>query len=143
MQICTVTVACAYNILIVFSLSFVLSLTSLSFTFHHWRAQLSFFHLINLACSSFHRPPRSKSSPSPTRSSRPSHRTSPLTTSIRFVGVRILRFWSNLVGEHGIVLVGVYFDESWRRLQSTFAVAAEEDQPSEPTEATRRERRDE
>ena len=133
-----VTVACAYNILIVFSLSSVLSLTSLSFTFHHWRTQLSFFHLISLACSSFHRPPRSKPSSSPIRSSRLSHRTSPSTTSIRFVDVRILRFWSDLAGEHGVVFIGVYFGESWRRLRSTFAVAAEEDQPSEPTEATRR-----
>ena len=138
MQICTVTIACAYNRLIVFSLSSVPCLTSLSFTFHHWCAQLSFFHLIRLACSSFRRPPRSKPSPSPTRSSRPSHRTSPSTTPIHFVGVRILRFWSDLVGEHGVVFVGIYFGESWRRLRSNFAVTAEEDQPSEPNEVTRR-----
>ena len=99
---------------------------------------LSFFHLISLAYFSFRQPPRSKPSPLPTRSSRPSHRTSPLTTSIHFVGVRILRFWSDFAGEHGVVFVSVYFGESWRRLRSTFAVAAEEDQPSEPTEATRR-----
>ena len=137
MQICTVTVACAYNILIVFSLSSVLSLTSLSFTFHHWRAQLSFFHLIGLACSSFRRPSRSKLSPSPTRSSRPSHRTSPSNMPIHFVGVRILRFWSDLAEEHGIIFASIYFGKSWRRLRSTFAVVAEKDQPSEPTEATR------
>ena len=58
---------------------------------------------------------------------------------ILFVGVGILRFWSDLAGEHGVIFVNVYFDESWRRLRSsTFAVTAEEDQPSEPTEATRR-----
>ena len=92
-QICTDTVACAYNLLIVFSLSSVLSLTSLSLSHFIIDAHtLSFFHLISLACSSFRRLPRSKPSPSPTRSSRPSHRTSPSTMLIRFVGVRILRF---------------------------------------------------
>ena len=38
------------------------------------RTALSFFHLISLACSSFRRSPRSKPSPSPTRSSKPSRR---------------------------------------------------------------------
>ena len=131
-----VTVACAYNILIVF-LSPLYWVSPLSIFHISSRTALSFFHLISLACSSFHRPPRSKPSSSPIRSSRLSHRTSPSTTSIRFVDVRILRFWSDLAGEHGVVFIGVYFGESWRRLRSTFAVAAEEDQPSEPTKATR------
>ena len=56
---------------------------------------------------------------------------------ILFVGVGILRFWSDLAREHGAVFVGVYFGESWRKLLSTFAVTTEEDQPSEPTKATR------
>ena len=138
-QICTDTVACAYNLLIVFFLSSVLSLTSFSLSHFIIDAHtLSFFHLISLACSSFRRPPRSKPSLSPTRSSRPSHRTSPSTMPIRFVGVRILRFWSDLAREHGVVFVNVYFGESWRRLRSTFAIAVEEDQLSKPTEATRR-----
>ena len=127
--ICTVTVACAYNILINFfspplcteSHLPLFHISSLTHT------ALSFFHLISLACSSFRRSLRSKPSPSPTRSSRPSHRTSPSTTPIHFVGVRILRFWSDLVGEHGVVFVGIYFGESWRRLRSNFAVTAEED----------------
>ena len=38
------------------------------------RTALSFFHLISLACSSFRRSSRSKPSPSPTRSSKPSRR---------------------------------------------------------------------
>ena len=62
-----------------FSLFSVITLTSLSFSFHQRlrRTALSFSHLIYLACSSFHRSLRSKSSPSPTRSSKPSRRTSP------------------------------------------------------------------
>ena len=62
-----------------FSLLSVITLTSLSFSFHQRlrRTALSFSHLIYLACSSFHRSLRSKSSPSPTRSSKPSRRTSP------------------------------------------------------------------
>ena len=58
-------------------------------------------------------------------------------SSILFVGVGILRFWSDLAKEHGVVFIGVDFDKSWRRLWSIFAAAVEEDQPSEPTEATR------
>ena len=132
-----VTVACAYNILIVF-LSPLYWVSPLSIFHISSRTALSFFHLISLACSSFRWSPRSKPSPSPTRSSKPSHRTSPLTTPILFVSVGILRFWLDLVGEHGVVFVGVYFGKSWRRLRSTFVVTAEEDQPSEPTEVTRR-----
>ena len=39
-------------------------------------------------------------------------------------GVWIQRFWSDLAGEHCIIVVGVDFDESRRRLRSTFTVAA-------------------
>nr|POF11273.1 hypothetical protein CFP56_59095 [Quercus suber] len=42
-------------------------------------------------------------------------------------GVWILRFWLDLVREHGIVSVGVDFGESRRRLRSTFATTVEED----------------
>ncbi|XP_030964726.1 uncharacterized protein LOC115985994 [Quercus lobata] len=39
-------------------------------------------------------------------------------------GVWILRFWSDLAKEHGVVIVDVNFDESWRGLRSTFTTAA-------------------
>ena len=58
-------------------------------------------------------------------------------SSILFVGVGILTFWSNLAEEHGVVFIGIDFGKSWRRLWSIFAATVEEDQPSEPTEATR------
>ena len=61
-HICTVTVACAHNILIIFFLSYLyLTLTSLSFS-HFIKdslrcTALSFSHLINLSSSSFRRSP--------------------------------------------------------------------------------------
>ena len=58
-------------------------------------------------------------------------------SSILFVDVGILRFWSDLTEEHGVVFIGVDFSKSWRRLWSIFAATVEEDQPSEPTKATR------
>ena len=83
MQIYTVTVACAYNILIILSLSslYWLSPPSLSHFIRLRRTALSFSHLINLACSSFCWSPRSKSSPLPTRSSKLSRQTSLLPTT--------------------------------------------------------------
>ena len=62
LQICIVTVSCAFNILIIFSLSSLyVTLTSLSFS-HFIRdslkcTSLSFSHLINISSSSFRRSP--------------------------------------------------------------------------------------
>ena len=36
-------------------------------------------------------------------------------------------FWSDLAGEHGVVIVDFDFNESWRSLRSTFVAIAEED----------------
>jgi len=61
-HICTVTVACAHNILIIFFLS-SLYLTLISLSFSHFikdslrHTTLSFSHLINLFSSSFRRSP--------------------------------------------------------------------------------------
>ena len=139
-HICTVTVACAFNILIIFSLS--LSLLSLS---------LSPDSLLVSALTSSHSHFSSfavtlTSLPFPHASTTAGQTMPPLLPIIKpslsplslflnfitflpilFVGVGILRFWSDLVGEHGIIFVGVDFGESRRRLQSTFIAAAEED----------------
>ena len=97
-------VACAYNILIVFSLSvYWLSPPSLSH-FIRDAPTLSFFHLISLAYSSFRQSPRSKLSPSPTRSSKPSRRTnlSP-TTRMKF------SFFQEAASFFGLSSVPIHF----------------------------------
>ena len=45
----------------------------------------------------------------------------------RVKGVWILRFWLDLAREHGVVIIGVDFSDSRRRLWSTFAATVEED----------------
>ena len=68
------------------------------------RTTLSFFHLISLACSSFCQSPRSKLSPSPTRSSKPSRRTnlSP-TTRTKF------SFFQETASFFGLSSVPIHF----------------------------------
>ena len=90
-HICTVTVTCAYNILIIFSLS-SLYLTLSSLSLRH--TALSFSHLINLSSPNFCRSPLP---PMRTRSSKSSHRTSSSpTTQTEFSNGSIARgFWYN------------------------------------------------
>ena len=139
-HICTVTVTCAFNILIIFSLS--LSLLSLSLSPDSLLVSAltsSHSHFSSFAVTLTSLPfPHASTTADQTMPPLPSiikPSLSPLSLflsfitflPILFVGVGILRFWSDLVGKHGIFFVSVDFGESRRRLQSTFIAAAEED----------------
>ena len=142
-HIYTVIVACAFNILLVFSLSYLCSHShshlTLSLSLLSPHLTPPFPHLLSLSPL-----PSVKLCLHYRRSSNPHSHLSPFFPSfitflpILFVNIGILRFWSDLAREYGVVFVGVDFDESWKRLRSTFVATTEENQPLEPTEVARR-----